>query len=106
MADGSQTIEPGKSPPAAKPLCLTNEQFDELSLLVSRALALSDVLNTMANGGDVKALHQDTLATYSGMLYEALHCAREVIDASIDASIASKECLAELNRKRAEGCTH
>lgn len=88
MADGSQTTEPGKAPLADG---LTNEQFDELSLNISKALALSDVLNTMANGNvDAESLHADTLATYSGMLYEILHSVRGIIDDSIQASIASK----------------
>ena len=96
MADGSQSILAQKSP--LNPLliinaggCMTADQFDELSLLVSKALALSDVLNSMANGGeDVESLHEDTLATYSGMLYEVLRDARAVIDGNIDASIARK----------------
>jgi hypothetical protein len=101
--DKSQTTETNaepKLPPLADKALLifnaqgtmTANQFDELALLVNKALALSDVLNAAVNGsGDAESLHEDTLATYLCMLYEVLHDARGVIDGTIDARIASKE---------------
>ena len=82
---------------------MTADQFDELSQLVSKALALSDVLNSMATGnGDVESLHEDTLATYSGMLYEVLRDARGVIDGDIDARIAAVGATVRENAARAQ----
>ena len=82
---------------------MTADQFDELSQLVSKALALSDVLNSMANGnGDVESLHEDTLATYSSMLYEVLRDARGIIDGDIDARIAAVGATVQENAARAQ----
>ena len=85
MPDGSTSPAAAVAKHTCSRTCthLTGEQFDELALGIGRALALSDVLNTMANGGDIEALHKDTLATYSGMLFVALQDARSIIDASI-----------------------
>jgi hypothetical protein len=81
MADGSQSPESKKSALRAE---------DDLSLVVSKALALSDVLNTMANGDGADSLHHHTLSTYTGMLYELLHDARAILDRNVDARIAAK----------------
>jgi hypothetical protein len=87
MADGTQ---PQKTPAINDGL--TNDQFDELSLGIDKALALSDVLNEWANAGmGAEQLHEHTLATYSGMLYEVLRDVRGIIDASLDVSIAARD---------------
>jgi hypothetical protein len=73
--------------------CLTPSQYSELSTLVRKALALSDVLNTAANGDTAmfECVHDNTLSEYSGMLYELLFDAQAIIDGTVDAKIATKE---------------
>jgi len=102
MPDGTKPTEPKMPPLADKALliinaqgCMTADQFDELSLGVSKALALADVLSQMEENAGADSLIEHSLGTTLCMLTEILIDVRGIIDASCDGRIACKTEAAE-----------
>jgi hypothetical protein len=63
--------------PFTKKEQLQNEQLDEVSDCIGKAIALSDVLTMMANDCDVESLHKGSLSTALQMLFAVLLEAEE-----------------------------
>jgi hypothetical protein len=85
MADGSQPIGPKKLERSAG---LTMEQFNDVSLGISKALALSDVLCQVANMAGADSVLEGSLDTTLCMLTEILSDTYGIIAGRVDAGQA------------------
>jgi hypothetical protein len=67
---------------------IQTDQFDDASLSLSKALALSDVLAMMANHSEaVEMLDEHSLATTSSMLWELLRETQEILHTAMGVGV-------------------